>query len=345
MDFGLIFLGANPRRWAIPPAQHVATLIDLAALAEDLGFDHIWTAGHPATDMYYPAQFPLLAAMATCTNHIRLGTYIVALPLYHPLQVVEEAVTIDAISDGRFDLGVGVGNFNKDFECYEVPKSQRGERMEEALAIITGLWTQEDFSFEGKHFSIPPMTLMPRPVQKDPPLWVAATVPKAFDRAARFKAHLAGTGTGFDMYEDCLRTHGHDPEQFYKGILEFCHLGETREEAWRAAAPGVQHFLQYYDDRFSEHEDLKGLKELLGGTYFGVDPVPPPEELKDVEHLHFLGSPIVVGTAEDAIADVQRSKDAGVTHTVMQMDIAGMDPRLVERSMRIFAKEVIPVFR
>ena len=155
MDFGLIFLGANPERWHIPPARHVATMIELAELAEELGFDHIWSAGHPATDMYYPAQFPLLAAIATRTKRIRIGTYIVPLPLYHPLQVAEEAVTLDALSDGRFDLGLGVGNFNKDFECYNVPKSERGARMEEGLSIITGLWTQEKFSFKGKHFEIP----------------------------------------------------------------------------------------------------------------------------------------------------------------------------------------------
>jgi alkanesulfonate monooxygenase SsuD/methylene tetrahydromethanopterin reductase-like flavin-dependent oxidoreductase (luciferase family) len=321
------------------------TLLDQVALAEELGFDHVWTAGHPDTDMYYPAQFPLLAAMAARTRRIRLGTYIVALPLFHPLQVAEEAATIDALSDGRFDLGLGIGNFVKDYEIYGVPKRERGARMEEQLSIITGLWTKENFSFEGKYYKIPPMTLRPRPVQERVPLWVAATVPKAFDRAARFGAHLAGTGTGFEYYEERLRHHGHDPKDFYKGTLRQYHLAETREEAWRAAAPGIHHFLEYYTARFSEHEDLAGLKEALGGTFFGVDPLPPPEALHEVEHLNFLGSPIVIGTAEDAIADVERSQKAGVTHTVTQMDIAGMDPRLVSRSMRIFARDVIPHFR
>jgi alkanesulfonate monooxygenase SsuD/methylene tetrahydromethanopterin reductase-like flavin-dependent oxidoreductase (luciferase family) len=315
-------------------------------LAEELGFDHVWSAGHPATDMYYPAQFPLLAAMSQRTTRIRLGTYIIALPLYHPLQIAEEAVTLDALSNGRFDLGLGVGNFNQDFECYNVPKSERGARMEEGLEIITGLWTQDKFSFDGKHFKIPEMTLYPRPVQKDPPLWIAATVPAAFDRAARFKAHLAGTGTGFDYYEECLKNHGHNPDDYYKGILEICHVAETHDDAWRAAGPGIQHFLKYYEARFSEHQDLRSLKDILGGTYFGVDPVPDdPQELRQVENLSFLGSPIVIGTPEDAIKDVERSIEAGVTHTVMQLDLAGMDRKLIERSMRLYASEVIPRFR
>ena len=295
--------------------------------------------------MYYPAQFPLLGAMAARTKRIRLGTYIVALPLYHPLQIAEQAATLDALSDGRFDLGLGIGNFVRDFDTYKVSRRERGARMEEGLAIITGLWTQQDFSFDGKYYSVPPTTLFPRPVQIRPPLWVAATVERAFDRAARYQAHLAGTGTGFEYYEQRLQHYGHDPREFHKGILEFYHLADTVDAAWRAAAPGIHHFLEYYDREFSAHDDFKGLKAALGGTFFGVDPLPAAAELQQVERLHFLGSPFVVGTAEDAIADIERARDEGATDMVMQMDLAGLDPRLVERSMRIFASEVMPSFR
>ncbi len=345
MHFGLIFYSGSPPGRPVPAGRQMAALLDQAVLAEELGYDHLWTAGHPATDAFYPAQFPLLAAMAARTRRIRIGTYIVALPLYHPLQVAEEAVTLDALSDGRFDLGLGVGNFVNDFAAYGVSRGERGSRMEEGLAIISGLWTQENFAFEGRHFRIPPMTLYPRPVQRALPLWVAATVPQAFDRAARYGAHLAGTGTGYDFYADCLRRHGRDPAQYRKGILEFYHLADTREEAWTQAEDAVHHFLEHYQARFSEHADFAGLKQALGGTFFGVDPVPPATELRHAPVLHFLGSPIVVGAPDAAIRDVERARSLGVTDMVIQMDIAGMEPRLVERSMQLFAREVLPRFR
>ena len=85
MDFGLLFAFENPQPWQVSAVQLCRSMVRQAVLAEELGYDHIWTAEHHGTDDYFPAQFPLLAALATQTSRIRLGTYIVILPLYHPL--------------------------------------------------------------------------------------------------------------------------------------------------------------------------------------------------------------------------------------------------------------------
>ena len=235
MDFGIILSFANPKPWQVPAARLCEALVNQAVLAEELGYDHVWTAEHHGTDEYYPALFPLLAAMAARTKHIRLGTYIVILPLHHPLQVAEQAVTLDALSDGRFDLGVGQGNFVGDFEAFNIPRRERPSRMEEGLAIIKGLWEQETFSFEGKHFKIPSFSLRPRPVQTRPPLWAAATTEKAIERVARYGCHLAGTGAGFEYYKERLRYHGHDPQDRHTGTLRFVHVADKRSYA---AFPG-----------------------------------------------------------------------------------------------------------
>lgn len=345
MDFGIIFSFSNPKPRQIPPARLWESHLRQAVLAEELGFDHVWTAGHPDTEMYFPAQFPTLAAIAARTSRIRIGTYIVVVPLYHPLQIAEEAVTLDVISDGRFELGLGVGNFVNDFAAYGVSRSERASRMNEGLEIITGLWTQEEFSFEGKHWRFPPISLNPRPVQEKLPLWVAATVPAAFDRAARFGAHLAGTGPYFELYDEALRKYGRDPEDYYRGILQFMHLAETREQAWEEAAPSLVHWVHYYKRKFDAHDDLKFFREQPGG-YFGVDPLPDsPDDIEQVKKLHFLGAPFGVGTPDDAIGWVKTAQEQRVTHLATFHQLAAMDARHAEHSMRLFAKEVMPAFR
>jgi len=344
MKFGLFFSFANPAPWQVPAPRLCESLLKQVELAETLGFDHVWTGGHHGTDEYYPAQFPLLAAMAARTHRIRIGTYIVILPLMNPLQVAEEAVTLDAISDGRFELGVGVGNFVSDFEAYQIPRSERGARMEEGLSILKGLWEEERFSYEGRFHTVRDFSLRPRPVQKRLPLWVAATVEPAFERAARFGAHLAGTAHGYDVYDNFLRQHGREPTEFNRGMLMFMHLAESREQAWAEAAPFVHHFLTYYDAQFSAHGDFIALKKLMG-SWFGVDPIPPAAELVNAPRVHFLNSPFIIGTPDEAVEELRKIATLGVTHPVIEMQIEGMDPRLTEHSMRLFSSEVMPAFR
>lgn len=346
MDFGLTMPFGNPRSYYVPPADFVATQLQRAVLAEELGYDHLWVAQHPGTDQYYPAPFPLLAGMAVRTSRIRLGTYIVILPLQHPLQVTEEAATLDVISNGRFDLGVGAGNFKDDFSWYAVPRRERASRMEEGLAIIKGLWEEEEFSFEGQHWTItPPISLTPRPVQERAPLWVAATVEKVSARAARFGAHLAaGAELDFGLYEKTLRENGYDPADRFRSALEFVYLSESREQAWAEAAPHILLFLEYYKKEFDRHADFAFFRDQPGG-YFGVDPLPSPDDYDALQGLRFLGLPFRVGTADDVIPMVLEAEEKGITHLCIDMQPRGMVPELIDNSMRLFARDVIPVFR
>ena len=345
MNFGLILTGENPQPWQVPSAQLYRSMLNQAVLAEELGYDSVWTAEHHGTDEYWPAQFPVLAAIAARTSCIRIGTYIVILPLYHPLQVAEEAATLDALSDGRFDLGVGQGYVVEEYAAYGISRRERPSRMEEGLTILRGLWEQETFSFEGKHFKVAPFSLRPRPVQPRLPIWVAGRTEKAIDRAARHGCHLAGAGsaTAAQLYDASLRRHGRDPKDFYRATLRLVYLADTRERAWEECAPHVLHRMKVYTEKLNEAGD-----DRRAGTdgYFGVDPLPPPEGLRTAQGLQFFGAPLIIGTPEDAIQEITRSREeADVTHLVMWMQIGGIDLRRAEHSMRLFAKEVIPHFR
>jgi len=339
MDFGIALTFSNPG-YQFPTRHLVESQIEQAVLAEELGYDHVWMAQHHGTEMYFPAPFPILGAIAAKTHRIRLGTYIVILTIQHPLDVAEQAVTLDVLSCGRFDLGLGLGNFILDFEAYGISRHERPSRMDESLAIIRGLWTQENFSFKGKHYNLPPFTLNPRPITPNPPLWVAATAEKAFDRAARYQCHLAGgSGLGIDYYESRLRAYGHDPKDYYKSILQLVHLAETREQAWKEAAPSLLAWLRYYKNQLDQSGDLKNLREQPGG-YFGVDPLPQPDDLESMQRLTFFGSPFLIGDAQDAIGWVKKWEERGFTHMVLGMQSA-IEPELAEKSIRLFAKHVL----
>ena len=145
MDFGLLFAFENPRPWQVSSAQLCRSMVRQAVLAEELGYHHIWTAEHHGTDDYFPAQFPLLAALATQTSRIRLGTYIVILPLYHPLQVAEEAATLDALSDGRFDLGLGQGYVVDEYAAYNIPRSSVRRGWKTAWRLLPGCGPRRSF--------------------------------------------------------------------------------------------------------------------------------------------------------------------------------------------------------
>ena len=344
MDFGLALTFGNPKHRYIPPARLWESQLRQTILAEQLGYDHIWIPSHHGDEYYFPNPFPLLSAMAARTEKIRLGTYIIVLPQLNPLIVAEDAATVDVISNGRLELGLGIGNFVDEFELFHISRKERGARMDEGLDIIKGLWTQDKFSYEGKYYQVPPVTLTPKPVQKNPPLWVAGTVDKAFERAAKHQAHLAGNGHGFDIYDKYLRQHGHDPKDFNRAMIDMVYLSDDEDRAWKEFGPYVLDLLRNYQIELDKHGELKHFKNMPGG-YFGVDPLPQEHELDKLRQLHFLGSPFIVGTPEVAISEVERIQKMGVTHMVAQMQFGGMDPRLVENSMRIFASEVMPRFR
>jgi alkanesulfonate monooxygenase SsuD/methylene tetrahydromethanopterin reductase-like flavin-dependent oxidoreductase (luciferase family) len=171
---------------------------DLAVLAELRGWDgffvwdHINNAGAVPGTIATHDPWIALAAIAAATERIRIGPMITPLPRRRPWKVAREAVTLDHLSGGRLILGVGLGfPPEAEFEAFgeETDPRVRAEKLDEALAIITGLWTGEPVSFEGQHYRVRDVRFLPRPVQEPRiPIWVAGMWPtrRPFRRAARF---------------------------------------------------------------------------------------------------------------------------------------------------------------
>ena len=196
MRFGFMMPFQNPPRWARPYPELYREYIEQTVFAEELGYDTIWlTEHHFDDDGWSPSLLPLAAGIATRTSRIRIGTFILILPFQHALRVAEDAATVDILSNGRLDLGVGKGYRVKEFTGFGIPRDQREALLEEGLEVIRRAWTEESFSFEGKFYQLRDVRLSPRPVQQPhPPVWIGARGKKSVERAARLGCHLMGTG-------------------------------------------------------------------------------------------------------------------------------------------------------
>ncbi len=215
MNVGLMFSFRNPPKWKKPWADVYESQLEHAKLAEDLGYDTVWlTEHHFAEDGYSPSLMTLAGAVAAKTRRVRIGTFLLLLPLHNAVRVAEDAATVDVISRGRFDLGIGKGYARHEFVGYGIPHKERASRFEEGIEVIRGIWTQDPFSFQGKHYNLQDIRLTPKPVQQPhPPLWVGALGPKAVDRAARLGCHFLGVGET-SAYDEALRRHGRNPSDF-----------------------------------------------------------------------------------------------------------------------------------
>jgi alkanesulfonate monooxygenase SsuD/methylene tetrahydromethanopterin reductase-like flavin-dependent oxidoreductase (luciferase family) len=208
MNFGLLISFRNSSKNELSYSELYRKHIDLAVEAEDLGYDTIWlTEHHFVEDGYSPSMLPLAAAIATRTKKIRIGTFVLLMPLHHPLHVAENAATVDAISNGRFDLGLGQGYRPQEFTGFNIPREERSRRLREGVEIVRRAFTEDNFSFEGQHFTVRDVTLYPKPVQKPhPPIWIGARSLGDRTRGAqRLPSGRDGRASGRDLSRSVAR--------------------------------------------------------------------------------------------------------------------------------------------
>ncbi|MEE8362678.1 MAG: LLM class flavin-dependent oxidoreductase [Dehalococcoidia bacterium] len=268
----------------------VATTADHAALAEKLGFDFVAAGEHiMRDDPPGPAQRALtaLAVAAGATERIGLLSSVVIAPLHHPVMLAKEAASLDLASGGRLTLGLGVGGeFPSEFEALGVPVSQRGARMDEAIAVLRAIWAGSGASHHGREVSFDGFSLDPPPGRPGgPPVWVGGRSDAAMARAAR-----AGDGwlpylytprqyaRGADTVRGLLEEQGRGDEAgFGFGMHLMTTLGRTHEEARATAAAGLADAYRYG----GSYEDLAERYVLLG---------PPEEAAERLREFHEAGA-------------------------------------------------------
>ena len=176
MKFGL-FGGARARGGPAGDSSAYHDFINYVVEAEKLGFSSVFLVEHHFTGFgQVSASMSLLAYLAARTERIRLGTAVVVLPWHNPILVAEQAATLDLLSNGRLDFGVGKGYRTYEFSGFCIPPEEATERFDEAMDVIRKAWTSQGrFSHHGKRWHFDNVVVEPYPIQQPhPPFWLGA---------------------------------------------------------------------------------------------------------------------------------------------------------------------------
>jgi alkanesulfonate monooxygenase SsuD/methylene tetrahydromethanopterin reductase-like flavin-dependent oxidoreductase (luciferase family) len=314
--------------------------LDLIREAEELGFDTVWlTEHHFAEDGYSPSIIPIAAAIAASTERIRIGFNLLLLPLHHPVQLAENLATIDVLSNGRLDVGLGQGYAAHEFAGYGIPRSERLSRFVEGWDILDGLWTNDAFSYEGNRYRVDGARLEPRPVQQPtPPIWVGATSEAGVRRAGRRGANLLGLVDPVlaAAYEEARTEAGHALDAAKVLQLHWVHVGDSDDDAWGEAGAAFKHMLSVYWEWGKAAADAEG-------SPFPLPPVPDVDELRRGGSMTIF--PPVIGTAEQVAGALSSSMDTvRTTHLALGV-LPGMEPKHTAASLRRIVTDVAPAFR
>ena len=282
-----------------------------ARAAEALGYEFVATGEH--VFFYGPVGNGLiqLAAAAGATTSIKLMSAITLVPLYPASLLAKQVATLDMVSGGRFNLGVGVGGeFAKEFEACGVPVNERGARTNEALRLMKRLWTEDNVSFDGRFCTLSGVTLAPKP-SSPPPIWISGRSEAAMSRCARY-------GDGWLPYM-------YTPERLADSLASITTFGDS-EDRTEPVKPGLYIF-------FAVHEDgARGLKmatERLSVQY-------------NQDFSKLVGKYALAGSPDDCIARLREYIDAGARTIILNSACPG---GYVEENEQLLAQAVLPALR
>lgn len=339
LDIGILFTFRNPPFNRSAWSEIYRQEIEHAVAVDELGYDHVWLSEHHfVEDGYSPSLMPIAAAIAARTSRVRIGSFVLLLPLHNPIRVAEDAATVDVISNGRFDLGVGLGYRPGEFTGMGIPSSERAARFAEALPVVQSLLAGEAVTLDGRFNQFTAAQIVPPPVQKPFPIWVGARGDKALDRAARLGCHLASVGAVEHRlgYIEALKRHGRDPKDFNISHLLMCYVAETKDRAWDDCAQPLHHVMSEYQKWAEESGDQTG-------DGVAEAKVPSPDELRSTQYCESFGRSVIVGDPQSVLEElVACHEESPGTHLTLMMSLPGMDPTRTRNSLELFAREVMP---
>ena len=177
MKFGIFVFGDNHPDLGRPTQKYYEEVMTMAEWAEELGFDSFWLGEHHFYWYGICVSPPMLiAALAQRTKKIRLGPAISVLPFHHPLIVAEEYGLADNLCAGRLNFAIGSGFSPNEYQTFGMSMEEARERYWESFEVILKAWTEDEFSYRGKHFKLDHGTVFVKPLQKPlPPIWIAAS--------------------------------------------------------------------------------------------------------------------------------------------------------------------------
>ena len=375
MKFDLLYELQMPKphdAWSEYRCYHEA--LAQIELADRLGFDTVWEVEHHFLTEFAHSSAPevFLSAVAQRTKRIRIGHGVVLLPhrFNHPIRVAERVAALDILSDGRVEFGTGRSS---QFEQagFEIDTETSREMWQESLEMIPRMWTEDPFQHRGRFVTVPPRSIVPKPLQKPhPPIWMAATSPQSWEIAGRNGIGILGLTifVSVPQLEDRVRayrqalTQAKPVGRFVNdkvGAFTIVHVAETKEQAVaNGGADAAINYLLYAFRVLGGFADPSGrgmerdyadleikstpYRDLIAKEYPIIVKMQRNEcTFEDLDQEDM----VIVGDVDHVIRKVERYKAAGLDHLLSLMQVDRVPHPAVMKSIDLFAKHVMPRFR
>ncbi len=312
--------------------------------ADEAGFDVVWAAEHHAIEMTIaPNPFQILTWWADHTSNIRLGCGVANTAYWHPINLAGEAAMTDLLSDGRLEMGVGSGAYQREFDRMkpglQQPDSYR--YMNEMLPLLRELW-QGDVEHDGEFWQFPTATSCPKPVQDDVPMWVAARSPITFEYGVANDCNVLSWPLTMPFSE----------VQEYRHRLDnaIAANGGRFDGRW-----AVMRHAAVYDNDADRQATIESVRHILG--LFGnlmlkkgdvVNGFPehiPPEELEGNFRYDptMLEENLIFGSPDEVVTKLKAYEALGIDAFIYYASM-GLDPAVQLRSLQLFIDRVMPEF-
>ncbi len=341
MNFGM-FTDFHVRKGSSQAAAFDESFAQIAE-AERMGFDTVWLAEHHFSPERAVLAAPMViaSAIAARTERIRAGLAVQVLPLTNPLRVAEEAATVDHISKGRFDFGIGRSGLTRYYQGYNIPYAESRPRFLEALEIIMKAWREDSFSHDGEYHSYHDVTVTPKPYQQPyppvrvavagedtfplvgamgHPIFISANTPRPQlkERLLAYRAKLAESGAS-------------GPPDIALRVPVYCAetTAQAQEEPRVSAMSAIQYAASELIQTAASQEIADRMRRIAAAPYEQV-----------------LRERVVFGTPAEIVDTLQGYRqDLGVTGVVMEVNYGGQIPQdRIRNSLRLISDAVMPHF-
>ncbi len=349
MHFGAFMEFGN--RAGVSEAQAFQEGFRMVDAAEEMGLDGVWLAELHFNPNRSVMSSPIVIAssIATRTKRLRVGMAVYVLPLSNPLRIAEEVATVDHISEGRFEFGIGRSGFARSYDVFGVDYTESQERFAESLKIILQAWEGKEFSYKGKHYSVENATVTPAPYQQPhPPLRIAANSSETFTRLGKAGHPIFVGLRGMDIpelgqnvqeYRRSWKEAGH-PGKGDVSLRIPVYAGETQEQAMDEPFDSISGYFGRMGSLYRERAGKAGLDvtELADGR---------ADRLAALSYEEMLETKIAFGTAESLVDRfTQLKEELGLDGVVAELNAGGLIPEeRVLRSLRIVTEKVMPKFK
>jgi alkanesulfonate monooxygenase SsuD/methylene tetrahydromethanopterin reductase-like flavin-dependent oxidoreductase (luciferase family) len=346
--------------------QAYKNTLEQAVLGEQAGFHSFWTVEHHFLEEYSHCSNPevLYGAIAALTERMRLGfgVRLMPKPYNHPVRTAEAVAVLDLISNGRVDLGTGRSSTRAELEGFGIDPADTRAMWQEAIGHVVGCWTNEEYEFEGEHWSMPKRRVQPKPIQSPhPPIWGATSSEDGHRQVGELGLGLCSFAVGvppeavkekIDIYRKaiagCTQPVGkyvHDQASTFTMALCAPSMEEAQESAresfeWYPRA-GARLIASVADMQADRGEDL--------GTYsYAADLKSVADDgsldLLSLEYLQESGA-CVLGTPDDCIETCKRYEAAGVDQLLCLVNPYKIPHEAVMQTIQMMGEHVIPEFR